>query len=49
VPVDEDQFVLSALKPDPMATKRDGIFAAGGCGSEDIQSSTAEARGQPKV
>jgi len=47
VPVDEDQFVLERHpKLDPMATKRDGIFAAGTVvGPKDIQSTTAEAEG----
>ncbi len=47
VPVDEDQFVLERHpKLDPMATKRDGIFAAGAVvGPKDIQSTTAEAEG----
>jgi heterodisulfide reductase subunit A len=47
VPVDEDQFVLERHpKLDPMATKRDGIFAAGVVvGPKDIQSTTAEAEG----
>ena len=47
VPVDEDQFVLERHpKLDPMATKRDGIFAAGVVmGPKDIQTTTAEAEG----
>jgi heterodisulfide reductase subunit A len=47
VPVDEDQFILERHpKLDPMATKRDGIFAAGVVvGPKDIQSTTAEAEG----
>ncbi len=47
VPVDEDQFILERHpKLDPMATKRDGIFAAGAViGPKDIQSTTAEAEG----
>jgi heterodisulfide reductase subunit A len=47
VPVDEDQFVLERHpKLDPMATKRDGIFAAGTVvGPKDIQTTTAEAEG----
>jgi heterodisulfide reductase subunit A len=47
VPVDEDQFVLERHpKLDPMATKRDGVFAAGTVvGPKDIQSTTAEAEG----
>ena len=47
VPVDEDQFVLERHpKLDPMATKRDGVFAAGAViGPKDIQSTTAEAEG----
>lgn len=47
VPVDEDQFVLERHpKLDPVATKRDGIFAAGAVvGPKDIQSTTAEAEG----
>jgi len=47
VPVDEDQFVLERHpKLDPIATKRDGIFAAGTViGPKDIQSTTAEAEG----
>lgn len=47
VPVDEDQFILEAHpKLDPMATKREGIYAAGMVlGPKDIQSTTAEAEG----
>jgi len=47
VPVDEDQFILERHpKLDPVATKRDGIFAAGVViGPKDIQSTTAEAEG----
>jgi len=47
IPVDEDQFILEKHpKLDPVATKRDGIFAAGTViGPKDIQSSTAEAEG----
>ncbi len=47
VPVDEDQFVLERHpKLDPMATKRDGVFAAGTVvGPKDIQTTTAEAEG----
>jgi len=47
VPVDEDQFVLERHpKLDPLATKRDGIFAAGTVvGPKDIQTTTAEAEG----
>ena len=47
VPVDEDQFVLERHpKLDPLATKRDGVFAAGAViGPKDIQSTTAEAEG----
>jgi len=47
VPVDEDNFVLERHpKLDPVATKRDGIFAAGTViGPKDIQSTTAEAEG----
>jgi heterodisulfide reductase subunit A len=47
VPVDEDKFVLERHpKLDPMATKRDGIFAAGTIvGPKDIQTTTAEAEG----
>ena len=47
VPVDEDKFVLERHpKLDPMATKRDGIFAAGFViGPKDIQTATAEAEG----
>ncbi|MGD2201023.1 MAG: 4Fe-4S binding protein [Candidatus Bathyarchaeota archaeon] len=47
VPVDEDQFILERHpKLDPVATKRDGIFAAGMVvGPKDIQSTTAEAEG----
>ena len=47
VPVDEDQFVLERHpKLDPVATKRDGVFAAGAViGPKDIQSTTAEAEG----
>jgi len=45
VPVDEDQFVLERHpKLDPVATKRDGVFACGMViGPKDIQSTTAEA------
>ena len=45
--VDEDQFVLERHpKLDPVATKRDGVFAAGAViGPKDIQSTTAEAEG----
>ena len=47
VPVDEDKFVLERHpKLDPVATKRDGIFAAGAViGPKDIQTTTAEAEG----
>ena len=47
VPVDEDQFVLERHpKLDPVATKRDGVFAAGTVvGPKDIQTTTAEAEG----
>lgn len=47
VPVDEDKFILERHpKLDPMATKRDGIFAAGTViGPKDIQTTTAEAEG----
>lgn len=47
VPVDEDQFILERHpKLDPLATKRDGVFAAGVViGPKDIQSTTAEAEG----
>ena len=47
VPVDEDQFILERHpKLDPVATKRDGVFAAGAVvGPKDIQSTTAEAEG----
>ncbi len=47
VPADEDQFILERHpKLDPMATKRDGVFAAGVVlGPKDIQSTTAEAEG----
>jgi len=47
VPVDEDRFILERHpKLDPVATKRDGVFAAGAVvGPKDIQSSTAEAEG----
>jgi heterodisulfide reductase subunit A len=47
IPVDEDQFILEKHpKLDPVATKRDGIFAAGTViGPKDVQSSTAEAEG----
>jgi len=47
VPVDEDQFVLERHpKLDPVATKRDGVFAAGVVvGPKDIQTTTAEAEG----
>jgi heterodisulfide reductase subunit A len=47
VPVDEDKFVLERHpKLDPMATKRDGIYAAGTViGPKDIQTTTAEAEG----
>jgi len=47
VPVDEDQFILERHpKLDPIATKRDGIFAAGVViGPKDIQTTTAEAEG----
>jgi len=47
VPVDEDQFILERHpKLDPMATKRDGVFAAGMVmGPKDIQTTTAEAEG----
>ncbi|MFQ6052882.1 MAG: 4Fe-4S binding protein [Candidatus Bathyarchaeia archaeon] len=45
VPVDEDRFVLERHpKLDPVATKRDGVFAAGTVvGPKDIQTTTAEA------
>jgi heterodisulfide reductase subunit A len=47
VPVDEDKFVLERHpKLDPMATKRDGVYAAGTViGPKDIQTTTAEAEG----
>ncbi|MBN1683597.1 hydrogenase iron-sulfur subunit [Candidatus Bathyarchaeota archaeon] len=47
VPIDEDKFVLEKHpKLDPVATKRDGVFAAGAViGPKDIQSTTAEAEG----
>jgi heterodisulfide reductase subunit A len=47
IPVDEDQFILEKHpKLDPVATKREGIFAAGTViGPKDIQSSTTEAEG----
>ena len=45
VPVDEDKFILERHpKLDPVATKRDGIFACGMVlGPKDIQSATVEA------
>jgi heterodisulfide reductase subunit A len=47
IPVDEDQFILeSHPKLDPLATKREGVFAAGMVlGPKDIQTTTAEAEG----
>jgi heterodisulfide reductase subunit A len=47
VPVDEDKFILERHpKLDPMATKHDGIYAAGTViGPKDIQTTTAEAEG----
>jgi len=47
VPLDENRFVLeSHPKLDPLATKREGIFACGmAMGPKDIQSTVAEAEG----
>lgn len=47
VPVDEDGFILERHpKLDPLATKRDGVFAAGVVtGPKDIQTTTSEAEG----
>ncbi len=47
VPVDEDGFILERHpKLDPLATKREGIFAAGiVTGPKDIQTTTSEAEG----
>jgi heterodisulfide reductase subunit A len=47
VPIDEDGFILERHpKLDPLATRRDGIFAAGvATGPKDIQTTTSEAEG----
>jgi heterodisulfide reductase subunit A len=47
IPIDEDKYILEKHpKLDPMATKRDGIYAAGVViGPKDIQSTTSEAEG----